>query len=196
MTDLFTTALIGLFTLGGAVAADTAYAATEPQVEAIPSYTVSMTGYNAVSAQTDGDPHTTASGAFANPDVVAARSVDLAANLPYGTVIEIVASSAAASRGCGIHVIDQYLGLRVIADSMHSRKRNQVDVLFNTKPVVRAGGRMVNAAVALGICQGVEIHVVGKIDMKKIPKTQDELRLAVGQLEKAKTGNLVVKVGK
>jgi len=155
-----------------------------------------MTGYNAVAAQTDGDPHVTAIGVYSEPDVVAARSIDLADDLPYGTVIEVVSHSATTSRNCGMDAVDQHLGLRVIADSMHSRKRNQIDLLFHNEPTVRAGGRLVNPAVAFGICKEVEIRVVGKIDMKNVPRSQSELRLAVGVLEKAKTGNLVASVGK
>ena len=39
----------------------------------LPSYTVTLTAYNAVPAQTDSNPLETASGAYSNPEVVAAR---------------------------------------------------------------------------------------------------------------------------
>ena len=43
-------------------------------LSAAPSFTVTLTAYNAVPAQTDSDPFTTASGMYSNPDLVAARS--------------------------------------------------------------------------------------------------------------------------
>ena len=142
-----------------------------------------MTGYNAVAAQTDGDPHITASGAFSNPDIIAARSQDLADELPFGTVIEVVAASS--SPNCGYGLVDDQIGLRVIADSMHSRMRNKIDILFDMQDTVRAGGKETNPAIALGVCKRVQIRVVGKIDMKNIPTTQTGLRIAVGMLPKA-----------
>ena len=183
MTGIFNTALIGLFALSGmgghtAFATTTAIAPIEPSY---PSYTVAMTGYNAVAAQTDGDPHITASGAFSNPDIIAARSQDLADELPFGTVIEVVAASS--SPNCGYGLVDDQIGLRVIADSMHSRMRNKIDILFDMQDTVRAGGKETNPAIALGVCKRANT-VVGKIDMKNIPTTQTGLRIAVGMLRR------------
>ena len=185
MTGIFNTALIGLFALSGmgghtAFATTTAIAPIEPSY---PSYTVAMTGYNAVAEQTDGDPHITASGAFSNPDIIAARSQDLAGELPFGTVIEVMAASS--SPNCGYGLVDQQVGLRVIGDSMHSRMRNKVDILFDMQDTVRAGGKETNPAIALCVCKRVQIRVVGKIDIKNIPSTQTGLRLAIGMLPKA-----------
>ncbi len=145
-----------------------------------PSYTVAMTGYNAVPEQTDADPTVTASGAYSNPDIVAARSVDLADELPFGTVIEIVPREATSTGGCGIALLKNDIGLRVIADSMHSRKRNQVDLLFDTDPSVSVGGKKTNPAVTLGVCKDVEVRVVGRVDVAKMPRNQAELKKVVG----------------
>lgn len=158
-----------------------------------PTLNVSMTGYNAVPEQTDSDPYTTASGAYSNPEVIAARSVDLADELPFGTVIEVVANSASTTPNCGIGVVEEHLGLRVIADSMHPRKRNQIDLLFIDDKVIRARGTYVNPAVAFGVCKDIEIRIVGKIEVKNIPKTQQALRLAMGILEKADEQPLAIK---
>lgn len=170
-------------------------ASTQPVMVPVelPSYTVSMTGYNAVPEQTDSDPFTTASGAYSNPEVVAARSVDLRENLPFGTVIEIVALNDSGNPNCGLEVVEEHLGLRVIADSMHPRKRNQIDILLPTERTIFANSRWVNPAVALGVCKSVEIRVVGKIEIRNIPKSQQELRLAIGVLEKATPQNLAIK---
>ncbi|HEY4487903.1 MAG TPA: hypothetical protein VJB97_00100 [Candidatus Paceibacterota bacterium] len=181
MTSLVTTALAGFFVwapLGGVQ--------TEAQQAPIyPTYTVSMTGYNAVSDQTDGDPFTTASGAYSNPEVIAARSVDLKEDLPYGTVIEVIAHNDVGNPNCGYSVVHEYIGYRVVADSMHSRKRKQIDILLNSEPSVRAAGRVVNPAVALGVCREIEIRIVGKLDINDMPDTQEELVARIAKVEKA-----------
>ncbi|MDO8552675.1 MAG: hypothetical protein Q7S01_04070 [bacterium] len=178
MHSIVTTAL-GLFILSG-----TSSISNPANLPVIPKdedkiYSVAMTGYNAVSAQTDGDPTTTASGAFSNPDIVAARSLDLADELPFGTVIQVL-PSATLTPNCGLSSVEPFLGFRVIADSMHSRKRNQVDILFDSDVSMRVGGKAMNPAVTLGKCAGVNIRVVGHIDMKKMPKSQIELMSAIG----------------
>src|SRR5262245_5115403 len=76
-----TTALIGLFLLPGSAVTQAAFPALaleSAKGETYETHTVLMTGYNAVPGQTDGDPHTTASGARSNPEIIAARSRDLA----------------------------------------------------------------------------------------------------------------------
>jgi 3D (Asp-Asp-Asp) domain-containing protein len=190
MTGIISTAIGGLFLLSTSGLGATT---TAPVVEDSPTFTVSMTGYNAVPEQTDGDPYTTASGAYSNPEVVAARSVDLREKLPFGTVIEIVAHNDPKNPNCGFSAVEEHLGLRVIADSMHPRKRNQIDVLLPAEKSVRAAGRWVNPAVALGVCKNIEIRVVGKVAIKDIPKTQQGLRLAVGVLERADEQALAIK---
>ncbi len=184
MNTLITTAVTGLF-----VWSPMASTAPTTPVE-LPTYTVAMTAYNAVPGQTDSTPDITASGAFSNPDLMAARSRDLADELPFGTVIEVV--SADASNNCGFDVVKEQIGLRVIGDVMNARMINKIDILFDTSDTVRVGGKHISAARALGRCSGVEIRVVGKIDIRDIPKTQQQLRLAIGVLEKAGEQNLAV----
>ena len=192
MSGILTTALIGLLSYSGVgIASADSSTAIAPEAPTYTSISVAMTGYNAVEAQTDGDPYTTASGAYSDPDVVAARSIDLAEQLPYGTVIEVDTTSS-TSTTCGLSAVTDSVGYRVIADSMHPRKRNQIDLLFHNDDTVRAGGRAVNAAIALGVCKNVSIHVIGQVDIKHMPKNQAELKLAIGQLDKAPAGRLVV----
>lgn len=173
MVTMFTTALVGFFVFSSFGMPPQTIGQSPP----VPTYTVAMTGYNAVPEQTDSDPRTTASGAFSDPDIVAARSVDLADELPFGTVIEIVPKSSSPS--CGLPVVKDMLGLRVIADSMHPRKRNQIDVLLDREKTVHIGNKTINPAIALGMCQDVEVHVVGFIDIAHVPHTQAELRAAL-----------------
>ena len=151
-------------------------AAGHASAPVIPSITSSVTGYNAVPAQTDGDPTTTASGAFSNPNIVAARSRDLAETLPFGTVVAI--ESAARTDECGMTLVAPSIGYRVIADTMNARIVNTVDVLFAVDDTIVVHGKQVNAARALGVCNEVTIRVVGKLDItkpSKLPKTQAEL---------------------
>lgn len=139
---------------------------------------VLMTSYNAVPEQTDGNPHVTASGAATNPEVIAARSVDLAGTLPFGTVIAIE-RAAKDSENCHYGVVEPLIGYRVVADSMHSRKRNQIDVLLDASDTVLIHGKETNPSLALGMCSGVTVRVVGKVKLKDIPATQEELRKLV-----------------
>jgi 3D (Asp-Asp-Asp) domain-containing protein len=174
--NLIATALLGLFLFsgaGGAAAADSQLLANAP------TYSVVMTGYNAVPAQTDSDPTTTASGAYSNPEIVAARSRDLADALPFGTVIAIEPADA-TSTNCGAHLVGEQIGFRVVADSMNERMRNKIDVLFGTNDTVTVGGKDTNAAIALGVCK-VEIKVIGKIDIKDMPRNQAELQKIVDE---------------
>lgn len=170
-----------LSSVGGGIAAEpqTAAKLTEYASHEGPTYSVKMTGYNAVVEQTNADPFTTASGAYSNPNIVAARSVDLADTLPYGTVIAI--EPASPSKSCGISVVDEQIGLRVVADSMHPRKRDQIDIMFDQNRTVQLGDRSLNPAVVMGICDDVKIRVVGRIAVSEMPETQKELRTALAE---------------
>ena len=140
------------------------------------SYSVTLTSYNAVPEQTSPTPWVTASGAPSNPEVVAARSRDMAAKLPYGTIIAIL-GPASADDGpyCGYDAVQSLIGYRVIADSMAPRMHNKVDVQLDQHDTVPVGGRMINPAVALGACTGTTIQVVGYVDPTNIPQTQEAL---------------------
>ncbi|OGZ02775.1 MAG: hypothetical protein A2946_02985 [Candidatus Liptonbacteria bacterium RIFCSPLOWO2_01_FULL_53_13] len=147
------------------------------------NYAVTLTAYNAVPAQTDGNPLETASGAFSNPEVVAARSQDLADKLPFGTIIELEGSNISSEHTCGYSVVAKSIGYRVIADAMNARYTDRIDILFNTKANYTTTDKgMKNAAEILGICKGITIRIVGHIDIRNIPKTQTELaKIVVGK---------------
>jgi 3D (Asp-Asp-Asp) domain-containing protein len=146
----------------------------------VPGYAVTVTAYNAVPEQTDGNPLETASGAYSNPEVIAARSQDLAKELPFGTIIELDGSDISSGHTCGFDVVARRIGYRVIADTMNARYTKRIDVLFDTKADYRTTDRgMRNAAEILGICKGVTIRVVGHVNINKIPKTQIALAAIV-----------------
>lgn len=158
---------MGFFLYGQASAAEL----PPGSVPNTPTYQVGMTAYNAVAGQTDSTPDITASGAFSDPDIVTARSRDLADELPFGTVIAITAASSSPS--CGYDVVKDLIGLRVIADTMNARMHNKIDVML-------AGGTArSNPARTLGVCD-VEIKVVGYVDIADMPKDQTALQAAVG----------------
>lgn len=170
---------MGLFLLSGAGAARTAHADV-PAVAApaIPSYSVTLTGYNAVPGQTDENPFETAAGTFSNSEIVAARSQDLAKELPFGTIIEITGPEK-SSDTCGYRVVAPVIGYRVIEDTMNAKFTDRIDVLFSTHDnYVMGDGRTLNAGLVLGICKDVTIRVVGRLDLShpdRLPKTQAAL---------------------
>ena len=185
MTTAVTAAVTGAFLLQSLVPVASAMGIdpTEvvPSEPTYPTLTVKMTAYNALPGQTDSTPDRTSIGAYTNPDIIAARSKDLADELPYGTVIEVVpvATSSAKDVNCGRQYVHDQIGLRVIGDAMNPRITNTVDILLDHKELVSVNGKKRNPAKAFGMCKNVTIKIVGKIDTKKMPKTQDELKLAL-----------------
>lgn len=194
-------ALTGFFVWSGAgLMAPTSTPPTTPQVRevavqkiAVPkpvitlkkgdARVVKLTAYNAVPEQTDSTPFITASGLPTNPETIAARSVDLIADLPFGTVIAL--ESPEKSHACGFSVVEHLIGYRVIADSMHERKRNQIDVLLDEHDVVEIGvsgeaKKAMNPARAMGLCT-VEMRVIGRIPLSEVPETQAELAILVNK---------------
>lgn len=180
-------ALMGFFLLSGGMAAMPAYVQA-PQAPD-PGYAVTLTAYNAVPEQTDGNPFETASGAYSNPEVVAARSQDLAEEFPFGTIIEIDGSYV-LKKNCGYDIVEPLIGYRVIADTMNSRYTDRIDVLFSTESnYAQKDGSTKNAGVVLGICSGITIRAVGYVAINRIPKTQIEL----AKIVQGADGGLAVK---
>jgi 3D (Asp-Asp-Asp) domain-containing protein len=183
MTPIFTSALTGLLLLSSAATTSiqtpdwTKNAPPEPTYEYL---TVAMSGYNAVVGQTDDTPFITASGAPTNSEITAARSRDLADELPFGTVIEIIPGNATSTPSCELGAVQDSIGYRIITDTMNVRIHNHIDVLFGNKDKRFIGGRTLNAARAMGWCNGIDIRVVGHVDMSNLPTTQHELQEMFG----------------
>jgi hypothetical protein len=142
---------------------------------------VTLTSYNAVPEQTSPTPNITASGAASNPEVIAARSRGLASELPFGTIIAVLGpTSADDGPYCGYDSVSHLIGYRVIADTTNARfTRPRIDIQLDQKDTVPVGGRLVNPAVALGACTGVQIQVVGYVNPQHIPSTQKALAALV-----------------
>jgi 3D (Asp-Asp-Asp) domain-containing protein len=133
---------------------------------------VHLTGYNAVKGQTNDNPHITASGAYSNPQVIIARSRDMADILPYGTIVAL--HSPRESRECGFSKVNRFIGYRVVADTMHKRKVRQMDVMFDIRDSILLGEKRVNPANAMGVCKA-DVSIVGYVSLDAIPQTQREL---------------------
>lgn len=173
---------MGFLLLSGAISAIPA-AAGAPSLPLAPTYAVTLTAYNAVPEQTDGDPFVTASGAYSNPEVVAARSRDLAAELPFGTIIEVM-GPADPDNSCGYDIVAPIVGYRIIADTMNARYTDRIDILFSTNSNYVLSGRTKNAGNVLGICKGASIRVVGHVDITRpgrLPDTQEKLAALVSE---------------
>lgn len=180
MSTLIASALVaGFFILSGAQAASAPEAIASAQ---LPSYSVSMTSYNAVPAQTDGDPMVTASGLRSNPETIAARSRDLKEELPFGTIIAVEAPEG-DTNNCRVNAVHHLIGYRVIGDTMAARMQNRIDILLDQNDKVNVGGVPTNPSRVLGVCGEVTIRVVGYMNLKDVPDTQDEL---VRMIEEAK----------
>ena len=171
-------ALMGFSLLSGAPMAFHSFA-NVPMVSSLPKYEVTLSAYNAVPAQTDNDPFVTAAGIYSNPEIVAARSQDLAKELPFGTIIEIEVPESDLGNSCGFDIVEPIVGYRVIADTMNARYTDYIDILFSTKSnYTNANGIKKNASTVLGVCDNSTVRVVGFIDLKdskRLPKTQNEL---------------------
>jgi 3D (Asp-Asp-Asp) domain-containing protein len=188
MTSILTVALMGYFAFTSSAAAtamapiiaETTNTSEKVAVQdehiarEVVSYTVHVTAYNAVPEQTDSNPFVTASGAPSNPEIVAARSRDLAEELPFGTVIAFEYSGQ-NDPSCGFTAVEHLIGYRVIADTMNARMTNKVDLLFDQTDTVRHGGVERNPSKVFGVCGDVTIRVVGHLDIDEIPATQAEL---------------------
>jgi len=187
--EIITSALMGIFLFSGiggmainipkltsiTTAPAVVASAAVPTAVEISHLTVKITSYNAVPRQTDGTPLITASGAYANSQIVAARSHDLASTLPFGTIIAINEQPSISPKTCGYDLVASQVGYRVIADTMNASKHNQIDVLLNRHRTVRVGRKVINPSIVLGMCHGMNISIVGHLNINHMPTTQAEL---------------------
>ncbi|MDZ7707133.1 MAG: hypothetical protein U5J97_04420 [Trueperaceae bacterium] len=100
--------------------------------DANPTFTVRATGYNSLASQTDASPHTTATGTRTRFGVLAVSRDLLGGDIPYGSLVRIRdLGGYYDGRGSGRFqsVLDAH-GLFVVEDTMHARKRDQIDVWF------------------------------------------------------------------
>ncbi len=97
-----------------------------------PQYVVRATGYNSMSSQTDHSPHVTATGQRTRFGVIAVSRDLLDHALPYGSLVRIRdLGNYYTGRGSGrFQSLLDSQGLFIVEDTMHQRKREQVDIWF------------------------------------------------------------------
>jgi 3D (Asp-Asp-Asp) domain-containing protein len=116
-----------------------------------PRYTLRATAYNSLTSQTDSTPHITATGARTRFGIIAVSRDMLPRDIPYGSLVRIRdLGNYYTGRGVGAYqsLLDTH-GLFIVEDTMHQRKKQQVDVWFPE----------FNSALAWGI-RRVEVEVV------------------------------------
>ena len=99
---------------------------------AAPVLRVKATGYNSLASQTDATPSITATGERTRFGIVAVSRDLLRSDVPYGSLVRIKdLGTYRRGRGAGAHqaMLDSQ-DLFIVEDTMHPRKRQQVDVWF------------------------------------------------------------------
>lgn len=107
-----------------------------------PRYVLRATAYNSLESQTDSTPHITATGARTRFGIVAVSRDVLSRDIPYGSLIRIRdLGNYHTGRGAGRYqsLLDKQ-GLFIVEDTMHARKRNQVDVWFEALSTANSWG--------------------------------------------------------
>ena len=88
------------------------------------------TAYHSMVSQTNAQPFITATGIRTGWGILAVSRDLLAADLPYGSLVRLRDLGDAAGRGAGAYQALLDATLFVVEDTMHPRKRQQVDVWF------------------------------------------------------------------
>lgn len=107
-----------------------------------PRYTLRATAYNSLPGQTQGNPHVTATGARTQLGVIAVSRDLLGWHIPYGSLVRIRdLGNYHSGKGYGAfqHVLNEQ-ALFIVEDTMHARKRQQVDIWFPTFAEARQWG--------------------------------------------------------
>ena len=115
-----------------APAARRATQAAEVGPVANPSFTLRATGYNSLASQTDDTPNITATGARTRFGIIAVSRDLLDEEIPYGSLVRIRdLGNYYNGRGAGRFTeVLEAQDLFIVEDTMHARKRQQVDVWF------------------------------------------------------------------
>ena len=114
-------------------AAVTAPHTTAVGPEANPVFVLRATGYNSMVNQTDSTPFITSTGQRTHFGIIAVSPDLLSHKLPYGSLVRIQdLGNYYTGRGYGHYqgLLDSQ-GLFVVEDTMHYRKRDQIDIWFS-----------------------------------------------------------------
>jgi len=132
---------------------------TEPVVVgpiANPVFTVRATAYNSLESQTNSQPFITATGRRTDWGIIAVSRDLLGGDLPYGTLVRLRDLGAFhTGRGPGAYQTLLDATLFVVEDTMHPRKRQQVDLWFaDYASAVAWGVRRLEVEVVRYGCDG------------------------------------------
>lgn len=97
-----------------------------------PEFVVRATGYNSLVDQTDTTPFITSTGQHTRFGIIAVSQDLLSHDLPYGTLVRIKdLGNYYTGRGFGRYqgLLDGQ-GVFIVEDTMHARKRDQIDIWF------------------------------------------------------------------
>lgn len=113
-----------------------------PRIAAYPTYRVRATGYNSHASQTDSTPFITATGARTQLGIIAVSRDLLDEEIPYGSLVRLKdLGNFHNGRGYGKH--QDFLDAQdifIVEDTLHWRKRNQIDVWFPALSQAREWG--------------------------------------------------------
>ena len=140
--------------------ARTAAAPTPVGPVATPVFTLKATAYNSHASQTDDTPNITATGAQTRFGIIAVSRDLLDEEIPYGSLVRIKDLGGYYNgRGAGRFqsLLDEQLF--IVEDTMHQRKRDQVDVWFpRLADAVNWGVRQVEVEVVRWGRAGAELY--------------------------------------
>jgi len=138
-----------------------------------PRLLLRATGYNSHPNQTDSTPHVTATGQRTRFGIIAVSRDLLQHSLPYGSLVRIRdLGSYQSGRGSGKfqRLLDDQ-ELFIVEDTMHPRKRQQVDVWFDSYAgAVDWGVRQVEIQVIRYGRSGPELRITPTKDFQAVPQ--------------------------
>lgn len=138
-----------------------------------PTFVVRATGYNSYAAQTDSTPDITATGARTRTGIIAVSRDLLGDDIPYGSLVRIRdLGNFYNGRNAGrFQSLLDSQGLFIVEDTMHARKRNQVDVWFaDYASAVNWGVRQVEVTLVRYGRDGPQLDDPGAIEFAATPK--------------------------
>ena len=146
---------------------------SRPGPVAVPKLTLKATGYNSLESQTDSTPHVTAIGSQTRFGIVAVSRDLLDAGVPYGSLVRIKdLGNYYNGRGAGRfqELLDSQDSF-IVEDTMHQRKRGQVDVWFpHLSDAINWGVRQVELEVIRYGWDGPELYAQAPSDFETLPR--------------------------
>ena len=139
---------------------------------ATPVFTLKATAYNSLESQTDATPNITATGATTRFGIIAVSRDLLDADIPYGSLVRLKDLGGYYNgRGAGRFqdLLDEQVF--VVEDTMHERKRQQVDVWFpRLSDAVTWGVRQVEVEVVRWGRVGPELYATADSEFTTPPR--------------------------